>query len=138
MATQTAYSSRAPSRAELDALPGATVVEFGTDWCGYCQGAQASIAKALQPHASVRHLKIEDGPGRPLGRSFKVKLWPTLVLLRDGAAGCQRAQPVTLAQCLPVQTIMVSGIRAAPHSKCNDVRHPSLIDYLTCDKPSNT
>ncbi|KAA1013740.1 thioredoxin family protein [Paraburkholderia panacisoli] len=84
MATQTAYSSKAPSRAELNALSGVTVVEFGTDWCGYCQGAQASIADALAPHGGLRHLKIEDGPGRPLGRSFKVKLWPTLVVVRDG------------------------------------------------------
>jgi thioredoxin 1 len=32
----------------------------------------------------VRHLKVEDGRGRPLGRAFGVRLWPTLVLLRDG------------------------------------------------------
>jgi len=95
MATPTAYSSRAPSRAELDALPGVTVVEFGTDWCGYCQGAQASIAKALQPHTGLRHLKIEDGPGRPLGRSFKVKLWPTLILIRDGAEVARVVRPAS-------------------------------------------
>jgi thioredoxin 1 len=95
MATQTAYSSHAPSRAELDALPGATVVEFGTDWCGYCQGAQASIARAFEPHADVRHLKIEDGPGRPLGRSFKVKLWPTLVFLRDGTEVARIVRPTS-------------------------------------------
>ena len=84
MATQTPYSPSAPSRAQVGALAGATVLEFGTDWCGYCQGAQASIACALAPHSGLRHLKIEDGPGRPLGRSFKVKLWPTLVVVRDG------------------------------------------------------
>ncbi|NPT38945.1 thioredoxin family protein [Paraburkholderia xenovorans] len=98
MATQTAYSSTAPSRAELDALPGATIVEFGTDWCGYCQGAQASIAKALEPHANLRHLKIEDGPGRPLGRSFKVKLWPTLILMRDGAEVARVVRPANATQ----------------------------------------
>jgi thioredoxin 1 len=27
---------------------------------------------------------VEDGPGRALGRSFRVKLWPTLVFLKDG------------------------------------------------------
>jgi thioredoxin 1 len=97
MATQTAYSSKAPSRAELDALPGVTVVEFGTDWCGYCQGAQASIAKALEPHAGLRHLKIEDGPGRPLGRSFKVKLWPTLVIMRDGVELARVVRPADAA-----------------------------------------
>ncbi|OLL28428.1 thiol reductase thioredoxin [Burkholderia sp. SRS-W-2-2016] len=93
MATATPYSSTAPTRAELDALPGVTVVEFGTNWCGICQGAQASIAKALAPHAALRHLKIEDGPGRPLGRSFKVKLWPTLVLMRDGAEVARVVRP---------------------------------------------
>jgi thioredoxin 1 len=98
MATQTAYSSKAPSRAELDALPGITVVEFGTDWCGYCQGAQASIAKAFEPHAGLRHLKIEDGPGRPLGRSFKVKLWPTLVFMRDGAEVGRVVRPTGAAE----------------------------------------
>ena len=93
MANRTPYSSRAPSRAELDALPGATVIEFGTDWCGFCQGAQASIAKAFEPHAGIRHLKVEDGPGRPLGRSFKVKLWPTLVFMRDGAEVARIVRP---------------------------------------------
>ncbi|CAB3787824.1 hypothetical protein LMG28614_02582 [Paraburkholderia ultramafica] len=98
MATQPAYSSKAPSRAELDALPGVTVVEFGTDWCGYCQGAQASIARAFAPHAGLRHLKIEDGPGRPLGRSFKVKLWPTLVFMRDGAEVARVVRPTGAAE----------------------------------------
>ncbi|REE21823.1 thioredoxin 1 [Paraburkholderia sp. BL27I4N3] len=104
MATQTAYSSHAPSRAQLDALPGATLVEFGTDWCGYCQGAQASIAQALEPHDGLRHLKIEDGPGRPLGRSFKVKLWPTLILMRDGAEVARVVRPVNAAAVADVLT----------------------------------
>jgi thioredoxin 1 len=73
-----------PTRAAVDALKGATVVEFGTSWCGVCRAAQPAIAAALARHPDVRHLKVEDGPGRPLGRSFRVKLWPTLVFLRDG------------------------------------------------------
>ena len=93
MASAKPYSSHAPSRAEIDALAGATVIEFGTDWCGFCQGAQASISQAFEPHADVRHLKIEDGPGRPLGRSFKVKLWPTLVFMRDGAEVARIVRP---------------------------------------------
>ncbi|MFM0345930.1 thioredoxin family protein [Paraburkholderia sp. RL17-347-BIC-D] len=104
MATQTAYSSKAPSRAQLDALAGATLVEFGTDWCGYCQGAQASIAQALEPHDGLRHLKIEDGPGRPLGRSFKVKLWPTLILMRDGTEVARVVRPANAAEIAGVLT----------------------------------
>ncbi|MEM5457895.1 thioredoxin family protein [Paraburkholderia phytofirmans] len=104
MATQTAYSSKAPSRAQLDALAGATLVEFGTDWCGYCQGAQASIAQALEPHDGLRHLKIEDGPGRPLGRSFKVKLWPTLILMRDGTEVARVVRPANAAEIADVLT----------------------------------
>ncbi|MFP3566834.1 thioredoxin family protein [Paraburkholderia sp. SIMBA_030] len=98
MPTQTAYSQKAPSRAEVNMLPGATVLEFGTGWCGYCQGAQASIAKAFEPHAGIRHLKIEDGPGRPLGRSFKVKLWPTLIFMRDGAEISRVVRPTSATE----------------------------------------
>lgn len=73
-----------PTRAEIDATHGALVLEFGAPWCGYCQAAQPLIERAFTQHEGTRHLKIEDGKGRPLGRSYGVKLWPTLVFLRDG------------------------------------------------------
>ena len=76
--------TEAPSRAEVDALPGLTLLEFGTDWCGHCRAAQPALAQVLSAQPNWRHLKVEDGPGRALGRSFRVKLWPTLVLLRGG------------------------------------------------------
>ena len=41
----------------------------------------------------VRHINIEDGPGRPLGRSFRVKLWPTFVFMRDGKVIKQAVRP---------------------------------------------
>ena len=82
--SMTTYARTEPSRADVGALSGTTVLEFGAPWCGICAAAQPSIAAALSHHPDVRHLKIEDGPGRPLGRSFRVKLWPTLVFLRDG------------------------------------------------------
>jgi thioredoxin 1 len=97
MAQDTAYSKTAPTRAEVDALAGTTVLEFGTDWCGYCQRAQPVIRQALAPIAQTRHMKIEDGPGRPLGRSFKVKLWPTLIFLRDGAEVARVVRPSDVA-----------------------------------------
>ena len=51
------------------------------------------MAALLEQFAGVRHFKVEDGPGRPLGRSFRVKLWPTLVFLRDGMVVQQLARP---------------------------------------------
>ncbi|HEX7036453.1 MAG TPA: thioredoxin family protein [Pseudomonadales bacterium] len=78
------YSSEAPERDQVDAMPGPVVLEFGTDWCGHCRAAQPLIEAALRSRPEIRHLKIEDGPGRRLGRSFGVKLWPTLIFLRDG------------------------------------------------------
>lgn len=78
------YSDNEPKRAEVDSLPGATVVEFGSPWCGHCRRAQPLIAEALAAHPAIRHLKIADASGKRLGRSFGVKLWPTLVFLKDG------------------------------------------------------
>jgi thioredoxin 1 len=73
-----------PTRSEVNAFPGPTLLEFGASWCGYCQAAQPDIAAVMARHPSVRHLRIEDGRGRPLGRSFRVKLWPTLIFMDGG------------------------------------------------------
>ena len=78
------YSEEAPDRAEVDALNGAVLIEFGANWCGHCQGAQPLIEAAQRAYPDLRALKIEDGSGRPLGRSFRVKLWPTLIFMKDG------------------------------------------------------
>jgi len=40
--------------------------------------AKYRTVEALSQHAQWRHIRVEDGPGRALGRSFRVKLWPTL------------------------------------------------------------
>jgi thioredoxin 1 len=87
------YAKTAPERAEIDALRGPTVVEFGTDWCGFCRSAQPLIAQAFQGHGAVQHMKIEDGSGRPLGRSFGVKLWPTLIFMLDGKEVVRLVRP---------------------------------------------
>jgi len=82
-----------PTRDEVDHMAGPVLLEFGTDWCGYCQAVQPHLAALLPSFPGVRHIKVEDGPGRPLGRSFRVKLWPTLVFMRDGQIIMQAARP---------------------------------------------
>jgi thioredoxin 1 len=87
------YLNPGPTREEIDATRGAILLEFGTAWCGYCQAAAPAITEALVQFPSVQHIKIEDGPGRPLGRSFRVKLWPTAVFLKDGAEITRAVRP---------------------------------------------
>lgn len=91
------YAQSMLSRADLDALPGVTALDFGTDACGYCQAAKPHIEAALVETPGVLHMKIEDGPGRPLGRSFDVKLWPTLVVLQDGIEVARVVRPADVA-----------------------------------------
>ena len=84
MPMNTEYAAVEPTRADIDALAGPTLLEFGSPYCGHCRAAQPLIAATLGEHANVRHIKVEDGSGQPLGRSFKVKLWPTLIFLASG------------------------------------------------------
>jgi thioredoxin 1 len=95
MSMQHTYAEQEPTRADVDALPGPVLVEFGAPWCPHCQAIQPDLARLLAKFPLVNHIKIEDGRGKPLGRSFRVKLWPNLVFLRDGAVVQQSARPET-------------------------------------------
>lgn len=91
-----AYSPKSepePARDEVDQLSGPVLLEFGADWCPHCQAIQPNLQAALESLPDVRHIKIEDGKGRSLGRSFRVKLWPTLVFMRDGQVRRQMSRP---------------------------------------------
>jgi thioredoxin 1 len=87
------FAAIEPERAAVDALDGGAVIEFGTPWCGYCQAAQPLIRAAFADYPAVQHIKVEDGKGRPLGRSFKVKLWPTLIFLKQGKEVARLVRP---------------------------------------------
>ena len=93
MAASEAFEAVEPPREQIDGLQGPTVVEFGSPTCGHCRYAQPLIASAFASHPKVRHIKIEDGSGRPLGRSFKVKLWPTLVFMNGGKEVARLVRP---------------------------------------------
>lgn len=100
------YAAQEPTRAEVEALAGDTLLEFGAPWCGFCIGAQAAIETALSACTDLRHIKIEDGRGRPLGRSFRIKLWPTLVLLRDGEEIARVVRPGSVRE---IEQLLASG-----------------------------
>lgn len=87
------YLTESPTRDTIDARRGTAVLEFGSPWCGHCQRAQLLIEQALRARDDVAHIKVEDGPGQRLGRSFGVKLWPTLVFLRDGREVARLVRP---------------------------------------------
>ncbi|HXE38699.1 MAG TPA: thioredoxin family protein [Azonexus sp.] len=92
------YAETAPTRDDIDARREPMVIEFGAPWCGYCQAAQPLLATALAAYPQLAHLKIEDGPGQPLGRSFRVKLWPTLIFFRQGIEVSRLVRPTDAAQ----------------------------------------
>ena len=94
------YAPETLTRAQVDAGTGPLVLDFGTDWCGHCRAARGPVEVALAAHAKddsgrppVQHLRIEDGSGRRLGRTYGVKLWPTLVFLRDGVERARLVRP---------------------------------------------
>ena len=87
------YKPETLSRGDLDQSAGPMVIEFGTNWCGICRGAQAEIKAAMDNHPEVPHVKVEDGKGRRLGRTFGVKLWPSLIFLKDGEEMARIVRP---------------------------------------------
>ena len=87
------YQEDEPARAEIDQSTGLVLLDFGANWCGHCQGLSPTIEEQLKQRADIRHVRVADGRGKPLGRSFRVKLWPTLVFLQDGQVKAHLVRP---------------------------------------------
>ncbi|HEY5971737.1 MAG TPA: thioredoxin family protein [Pseudoxanthomonas sp.] len=117
MTYQSDYAATEPSRSEIDAQVGVTVLEFGAPWCGHCAAAQPALRELLATRPEVRHLKIEDGSGRPLGHSFGIKLWPTLVVVRDGQETARVVRPRTLDDLDEVRVAMDAPTGLPPLKK---------------------
>jgi len=94
------YANLDLTRSEVDATKGTSVLEFGATWCPICQGAQPLILEALAGR-EWQHIKVEDGPGRPLGRSFQVRLWPTLVFMQNGHEIARVVRPKSMQDLAP-------------------------------------
>ena len=92
------YSEEAPSVEQVSQLTGNTIIEFGTPWCGHCMAATSAIQEALSKHSDVTHIKLFDGKGKILGRKFKVKLWPTLILLKNGQEVDRLVRPLRASE----------------------------------------
>jgi len=104
MSVSPEYTANALTRESVDAFSGTSVLQFGVNWCGHCQAAAPLITEAFAKFPDIEVLRIEDGAGRPLGRSFKVKLWPTLVFLVNGQEVDRVVRPTDLNVILDVLT----------------------------------
>lgn len=82
-----------PTRDEVDRMAGPVLLEFGASWCPHCRAIQSTLGALLAGNPGVTHIAVEDGPGKPLGRSFRVKLWPTLVFMSDGRVVSRLVRP---------------------------------------------
>lgn len=100
------YRETATTREAVDATRDLLLLDFGTDWCGHCVAARPSVDAWLDAHGDVRHVRVEDARGRPLGRSFRVKLWPTLVLVRHGEELARVVRPRGARDLSPLDDAM--------------------------------
>lgn len=90
------YSEQAPTLEQIESLIGDAILEFGAPWCPHCQAAEPVLQTVLSEpdFQALLHIKIFDGKGKPLGRAFKVKRWPTFILLRDGKEVTRIVRPL--------------------------------------------
>ena len=100
------YGEEAPTLDEVSALKGNAVLQFGAPWCQHCQAADPLIQQVFDSYPKLPHIKIFDGKGKPLGGAFKVKLWPSVIFLRDGVEVKRIVRPTTIDE---VQELMADS-----------------------------
>ena len=116
MAFAADYRDDEPSREEIDQTSGLLLLEFGASWCGHCRELSPTVEALVGQHPQVHHLRIADGRGKPLGRSFRVKLWPTLVFLRDGNVEMQLVRPSAAQVRQAFERILITSSGPPPES----------------------
>ena len=89
------YTEDEPSVEYIESLVGFTVLEFGAPWCEFCQAAKPLVKDVLADRSDLEHVKVYDGKGKRLGRAFQVKLWPTLIALRNGKEQARVVRPTS-------------------------------------------
>ncbi len=104
------YQEDALTLADTKAIAGHALLEFGAPWCGHCKAAQPAIQEVLSECTRINHIKIYDGKGKPLGRAFGVKLWPTLVLLNDGEEVARLVRPLSSSEVRELVEIGISNL----------------------------
>ena len=110
----TATVSGLPTRDDVDRMTGPVVLEFGAEWCEHCRALHPAVVAAIARHPRVNFIWVEDGKGKPLGRSFGVKLWPTLVLMRDGREMQKLVRPTATDLDAAVATLDTESSLSVP------------------------
>jgi thioredoxin 1 len=87
------YSDNDPRRSEIDAIKGPLLLVFGSNSCSICRATEPLLVEALTGLDWLTHWKIQDGQGRKLGRTFAVKLWPTLIFIKNGKEIARLVRP---------------------------------------------
>lgn len=92
------YREESPTLAEVESWTDYALLEFGAPWCDHCQAVAPVVKAVLVEYPQLPHIKIADGRGKKLGRIFKVKLWPTFVLLKDGQEVARIVRPTRIVE----------------------------------------
>ncbi len=100
--SQEPYQPEGITREQVDTSSGLILLDFGANWCPHCQRIDHDRKAWLSSHPTVKHIGVADGKGLPLGRSFTVKLWPSLILIRDGKEIARVVRPTSEADFAPL------------------------------------